>query len=299
MAKVKINKSINDMINDSTYSHYESYLSLIAKSLFEWSGLPSSVNEKYLEYCLFNFGKAVFFEDDKLGTLCLKADPTNKFNIYREPIGVHATGENGYNKELKDGEFVLIRNNDDEIPTRFSIEMFAYRLYDAQRTADTNIFLHKIPYIVLCEDKELLSMKKLFEKVKANEPVIYGVKNGGLLENVKIIETKVPYIANDIMDYKNIIWNEAMTFLGIQNANMDKKERLITNEVDANNEQIAFSGATMLKARQQACEEINKMFPDYEVSVRMRSLEEIMFILDGGDNNVSNDEHNNNTENIA
>ena len=275
----KFNRTISDLINDSTYNHYFSYLSLIAKVVFEWSGLPDSINEKYLEYCLFNFGKAVFFDDPDLGLLCLQANPTNLKNVYREPLKVKAIGENGYQKEIKD-KFVLIRNNDDEIPTKLSIENFAYRIYDVQRTADTNIFLHKIPYIILCEDKELFSMKKLFEKVGNNEPVIFGVKNGGILENVKILETKVPYIANDLLDYKNVIWNECMTFLGIKNANMDKKERLITNEVDANDEQIGISGAIMLKARKQACKEINKMFPNLNVDVRMRNIDEIMLILE-------------------
>lgn len=297
----KLNKTLSDMINDSTYDHYYSYLSLIAKTLFEWTNLPKSVNERYLEYCLFTFGKAVFFEDENLGLLCLKANPTNMFNIYREPIGVNAVGENGYNKSLKEGQFVLIRNNDDEIPTMFPIENFAYRLYDTQRTADTNIFLHKIPYMVLCDEKELMSVKKVFEKVSSNEPVIYGVKNGGILENIKVIETKVPYIANDLMDYKNVIWNEAMTFLGLKNANLDKKERLITSEVDANDDQIAISGALMLKAREDACDLINKMFPGHNVSVRKRDLEEIMVILKGKeeDGDVDDNEFDNDPKNVA
>ena len=289
MSRTKINRNISDMINDSTYNHYYSYLSLIAKTIFEWSGLPDSVSPKYLEYCLYNFGQAVFFEDDKLGMLCLQAQPTDLKNVYRDPLSVRAVGENGYTKEVNKN-FVLIKNNDDDIPTRNSIENFAYRLYDAQRTADTNVFLHKIPYMILCEEKELLSMKKLFEKVGNNEPVIFGLKNGSIMDNVKVLETKVPLIFNEVMDYKNTIYNECMTFLGIKNANLDKKERLITSEVDANDDQIAISGATMLKTRQEACEKINKMF-GLNVEVRMRDLDEIMLILEKGDNNEVGDEN--------
>lgn len=299
MSKTKFVKSINDLINDSTYNHYFSYLSLIAKTVFEWKGLPDSVSETYLEYCLFNFGHAVFFEDDKLGKLCLQANPTDLKNVYREPLSVYATGENGYNKLIKDN-FVYIKNNDDTIPTRSSIENFAYRLYDSQRTADTNMFLHKIPYIILCEDKELLSMKKLFEKVGNNEPVIFGLKNGAIMDNVKVLETKVPMIFNDVMDYKKTIWNECMTFLGINNSNIDKRERLVTDEVAANDEQVAMSGALMLKARQDACRKINEMFPELNVEVRMRDIEEIMLIINKEvDDNVFNGESHSDTKTTA
>lgn len=292
---MKINKSITDMINDSTYNHYYSYLSLIAKTVFEWTGLPDSVSAKYIEYCLFNFGMAVFFEDDKLGKLCLQAQPTDLKNVYRDPLSVRAVGENGYNEEIKD-KFVLIKNNDDDIPTRSSIENFAYRLYDSQRTADTNMFLHKIPYIILCEEKELLSMKKIFEKVGNNEPVIYGLKNGAIMDNVKVLETKVPLIFNEVMDYKKTIWNECMTYLGINNSNIDKRERLVTEEVSSNDDQVAFSGATMLKTRKEACEKINKMF-GLHVDVRMRDLEEIMLILEKEDDeDVSDGESHDNSK---
>lgn len=297
MGKTKINKTITDLVNDNTYLHYFSQLSLLAKTMFEWVNLPDSINERYLEYCLFNYGRAVFFEDDKLGILCLKADPTNYYNIYREPIGIEAVGENGYHKKLKDGQFVLIRNNEEEIPTRYSIESFAYRLYDAQRTADTNVFLHKIPYMVFCEDKELFSIKQLFEKIQSNEPVVYGVKGGTLLENIKVVETKVPFILNDMMDYKNVIWSEAMTFLGIKNANTDKRERLITSEVNANDEQIGLSAEIMLKTRKRACEEFNKMFPGYNIDVKLRETEYInVNLIEGGENDVFDGELHSNTE---
>ena len=67
-------------------------------------------------------------------------------------------------------------------------------------------------------------------------------------------------MTDKLLTYKHNLWNEAMTFLGIGNAKQDKKERLVTSEVKANDEQIFSSREIMLIARRQACEKINKMF---------------------------------------
>ena len=51
-----------------------------------------------------------------------------------------------------------------------------------------------------------------------------------------------------------------MTYLGINNSNQEKRERLVEDEVSANNDQVNAFRNIALNARKQACEEINKMF---------------------------------------
>ena len=73
---------------------------------------------------------------------------------------------------------------------------------------------------------------------------------------------------------KHMILNEVFTDLGINNANMDKKERMVANEVTANDEQVKASEDVMLKVREEACRQINRIF-GLNISVKRRKLESI------------------------
>ena len=155
------------------------------------------------------------------------------------------------------------------------MELFALRLYEAERTADVNIKAQKTPVLLLMDEKQRLTMENLYSQYEGNRPVIFGDKNS-LGENViKAINTEAPFIADKIINYKKEIWNEALTFLGINNIMVDKKERLITDEANSNNELINLNLQSYLAPRQEACRQFNEKFgftgTDKEISVRVRS----------------------------
>ena len=155
------------------------------------------------------------------------------------------------------------------------MELFALRLYEAERTADVNIKAQKTPVLLLMDEKQRLTMENLYSQYEGNRPVIFGDKNS-LGENViKAINTQAPFIADKIINYKKEIWNEALTFLGINNIMVDKKERLITDEANSNNELINLNLQSYLAPRQEACRQFNEKFgftgTDKEISVRVRS----------------------------
>ena len=155
------------------------------------------------------------------------------------------------------------------------MELFALRLYEAERTADINIKAQKTPVLLLMDEKQRLTMENIYSQYDGNKPVIFGDKNS-LGENViKAINTQAPFIADKIIDYKKEIWNEALTFLGINNIMIDKKERLITDEANSNNELINLNLQSYLAPRQEACRQFNEKFgftgTNKEISVRVRS----------------------------
>lgn len=172
-------------------------------------------------------------------------------------------------------ECILVQNNWDRLPTCGSMELFAYRLYEAQRTADTNIIAQKTPVAIIIDEKQRLMMQNLYNQYNGNQPFIFGDSRQLSEDKLRSIKTDAPFVADKIMDYKKEIWNEALTFLGINNIMVDKKERLITDEANSNNELINLNLQSFLAPRQEACKQFNEKFgftgTNKEISVRVRS----------------------------
>lgn len=265
-------KSIAKQLNDVTFTDYYYRLMLIARSRFKWNNLPNGIDEKWIEKYLFSEGECMFYKDPNKGFMVAKCTPAGTLNYYDEPTILRPYGTNYTGEPLENNEeCVLIRNNDVSFPTSQTIQLYAYRLAEISRTIDININGQKTPVMILCSDKQKRSMKILFNQMNGFEPVIYGDKNMDI-ENIKALKTETPIVFDKLQIQKHAVWNEVMTFLGINNANMDKKERLVDDEVQANNEQVEMSGSVMLKAREQACKQINKLF-GLNISVELRQMD--------------------------
>lgn len=155
------------------------------------------------------------------------------------------------------------------------MELFAYRLYECQRTWDTNIKAQKTPSLIVIDEKQRVLMENLYSQYEGNRPVIFGDKNQLSIDSIKCLNTQAPFVADKITAEKKEIWNEALTFLGINNIMVDKKERLITDEANSNNELINLNLQSYLAPRELACKQFNEKFrltgTDKEISVRVRS----------------------------
>lgn len=266
--------SVSKQLNNRVYTNYYYRLMLIAKALFKWEGLPNGINEKWIENYLYSEGGCIFFKDEKLGYIVTKYSTSDKLNLYNEPTKVNAYATDYITTEHENNvDCVIIRNNDESIPTFPTIQIYAHDLTNIKRTIDVNIEAQKMPYIIHCTDKQRLTFKNLMNQRKDNEPVIYADKSLDL-SDMKIITTPAPIVFDKLQTQKLNVWNECLTALGINNANTEKRERLITNEVDANNEVIEICSDVMLKAREEACKKINEMF-NLNISVRRRTAEEL------------------------
>ena len=273
-------------LNDLTFTDYYYRLMLIARSVFKWNNLPNNIDEKWIEKFLYCHGSCIFFKDEEKGFMVAKSTPAGTLNYYDEPtlLKPYGTGYTGEPLE-NDSECVIIRNNDIMMPTAPSIELYALRLADISRTIDVNVNAQKTPVIILCSDKQKLSLKHAYNQIDGNKPVIFGDKNLDI-ENIKSLKTDAPIVFDKLQIQKHSIWNECMTMLGINNANMDKRERLVDDEVQANNEQINICCEVMLKSRQQACKRINEIF-GLNISVEKRNDLECSLEASDGDPNGS------------
>ena len=260
MSKRKRTPCTSFDLNNRTYMHYYNRLTELGISMFEWKGLPDSIDPRFLELTLFSDGMAVFFKDDVMGKyLALQTMIGGNLDVYRIPKIRTAYAANGYNMKLDESNSVIIFNNMLHTNCLSDIELFAYKLYECDRTMVVNIKAQKTPVMIACDENQRLTMINLYAQYDGNEPFIFGGKDIDM-KKIQAITTGAPYIADKVYETKTQIWNEAMTYLGISNVSMIKKERLVTDEVSRNMGSTVASRYTRLEMRKQACKQINKMF---------------------------------------
>lgn len=256
------------LMNNRTYLQYYNRLTELAVSMFEWVNLPDTIDARFLELCLFSDGMSVFFKDEVLGFLALQTTIGGHLNVYRIPTERRAFAQNGYNIELNENNSVIIFNNFLHTNSLLDIEMFSKRLYNLDRAIDVNANAQKTPVLVLCDETERLTMKNLYKQYEGNEPFIFGNKALNT-KGLTVLKTDAPYVADKLYQLKTQIWNEALTYLGISNTNIVKKERMISDEVTRNMGGVIASRYSRLEARRQGAEQINKMF-DLNIEVNYR-----------------------------
>ena len=274
-------------INNLTYIDYLNRLKLIATSLFTWKGLDEVAGfgaSRFLELVLYENGRACFVKDKEKGYLALRVNPSDKLNVYMLPEKVLAWSL-GYNKDYLFDDVIYIMNNNLEIPTSQSLQLFAYRLYEIERTIDTNLIAQKTPVLIEGDTKTILTLKNVYMQYSGNTPFIFGNKQFDISNKLNVLKTDAPYLIDKLEDHKHEIWNEALTYLGIDNANTDKKERLITSEVKSNDELINYYLNCFYKTRKDACDRINEK---YNLNIELSLNKEILDLLDLDENNIIN-----------
>lgn len=259
-----------DVINVVTESFLYERFKLLALNMFEWDGLDElGIEERHIEDWLFSDGKCLVFKDKFYGLMCLPCEGHGT-NVYGDPIEYIATGVN-YHKHVKAEDCVLIENNKMRMPTQKAIMYFVNQLYNVVRTRDINIATLRLPFVMASNDKKVLTSKKLLEEIENYNWAVIVDKDLVDVENcIKVLPTGVKPLTAELTDQYHDIMNEALTYLGINNANTDKKERLITSEANANNQFIESCSQMFLEARQRACDKINEKFGT-NISVKLRN----------------------------
>lgn len=256
------------LMNNRTYNDYLDRMRKICLSMFEWVNLPDSMNARFIEQCLYYQGQAALLYDEEYGYLNTMASDGGYINIYGLPTEIVCYSYRFNERrslytvdigEEKDKECILVLNNYDRVPTTYTISLFAARLAEAQRTIDTNVKSHRTPLLITTDQKQFFTLKKMYEEYDGNTPAIFADKNLITSDSIKAIKTDSPMIIKDIMDYKREIWNEFLTFMGISNLS-EKRERMVTNEIDSNNELVNLNLQALLTPRKEACKQFNEKY---------------------------------------
>lgn len=272
-----------NILNNLTFVDYLMRLEILARSLFEWK-IPKSMNANYLEKTLYFNGESALLKHKNYGFINMKCARSGGLNLYDYPTELHCysheftlerscyIGLLPENKE--DEEAILVQNRWDSLPTYDSIYLFAKRLANCDRVSDINLERQKTPWIILVDEKQRLTIENFFNQVDSNKQAIVGNKGNLNPDTFKSIDIRAPYVIDKIQDYKRQIWNEVLTFLGINNLADEKKERMIESEINSNNEVINLNLQSFFAPRKLACEQFNEKFGlkgENAISVKLRS----------------------------
>lgn len=250
-------RSDSHINNILSYNDYYNRLRQLATSIYKWEGLPETCNARYIENQLFFTGFVGFCRHDIFG-LINSGGAMLDFNVYDEPTKFQASNR-AFTRTFDYDNFVVCRNNIDCIPTAATMLMFATRLNEIERTLDNNVIMQKTPYIIRCSDKNKLSWENIYGKVKNNEPAIF-VDKAFAIDDVQVLPTQTPFLANELLEYKHSVWAEALTFLGINNVNFEKSSHLLEAEVNANIEHVSTSAKAMYEYRKECANELNRRY---------------------------------------
>ena len=273
MGKRKSKKTFFDeslLMNNELYMFYYLSLKELAMSTFEWTGLPDTINARFLEKILFESGQAVYFNDEVIGDIITNVSAASEYNYNDIPIERTSYTQQGYYRNLNINNSVIIYNNMIRTSSESIARLYAYKIYDLDMSIMVNARAQKTPVLIECEESQRLTMLNLYKQYDGNEPVIFGNK-GLSSKGLKVLKTDAPYVSDKLYELKTNIWNEALTFLGIANVSNAKKERMIVDEVVRNLGGTISARFSRMNMRQTACEEINKMFGT-NITVRFKDV---------------------------
>lgn len=260
-------KLINSQLsNFATYNMYLRQLLTLAENVFEFKNLPTFIDVSYLNKQLLRKGSVAFFKDEVLGLLALPYIIVNGLDVYGRPKKIEVIGQNGYRRTLTSDEFVIMYDNNGRYPLYLDICQYAERIALDTRTADINIAQQKTPRVFKTTTEKEKSVRDLVNNVDGYENTIITYDNMDL-DETSLILAPAPYVADKIDLHKQNDYSEFLRLIGISNLSYQKKERNISDEIQAMQGGTIASRFSRFEPRKRAIEEINKKF---EVNIEVQ-----------------------------
>ena len=262
----------NISYNYDTFMNMYRRMAKIVLSMFTYENLPDSMDQRFLEQSLFEDGQAsVLYDTDKKLVINTRCADNGEINIYNLPTRINCFSVNFrtdrivYNGIIEDTlnketQAVLMLNDEERLPSWVYVFEYAERLADAQKTIDINVRAQRTPILILGSKKQKMSLENMYAQYDGYKPVIMGDEDYLSQDSIKAVNTGAPYVADKIQNLKKEIWNEFLGTFGINNINVEKKERLISAESDSNNEVTNYALKSYFDARKRAVKQINELF---------------------------------------
>lgn len=241
---------------------------------FEYGNLPEEIPQDIIDRAIFWNRSTCFFRDSALGFVALPPAMRADLNVYWRPREWTVVGGDGFHKDLDEKNSVLIWNDNARTCPYWHIITEVKRMANLIKTTDININAQKTPFIAGGEKDQLLTAANVYEQITGNKMVLFvSKKKAQELKDTTVFQTGVEFKGLEFEREIQIIENKILTYLGINNVNVEKRERLVTDEANANSELTQLNLDIALQTRRDCIEKINKMFGlNIEVELRKRQM---------------------------
>lgn len=219
-----------------------------------------------------------WFKSEALGLQCLPVSGMSDFNIAGMPTKWKCFGANGktFNKDEKNSVLMF---NDYSFSIPFLKLVYNVELMlECDKTHRQNLHAQRQPYIIEIEEDEKKSANEFINKLKTEDTIVVRKrvkdKNGKRVDvpyNTQAYESGKQFAGDKLAGDYRYFDNRNLSMLGYNNENMEKKERLLVDEVNSNNSVVDSFYTTALECEKEAFEKINKMW-GYNIQVVPRKL---------------------------
>lgn len=256
MKKKLVNSQLSNFL---TYQMYLRQLLTLAENVFEFEGLPEFIDVSYLNKQLLRKGSIAFFKDEVMGLLALPYNNIGTLDVYGRPKTIQVIARNGYTRTLKQGEFVIMYDNNGRYPLLLDIYQHAERIALCKRVIDINISQQRTPRIWLTNSDKKRSVEDLVNDIDGNVERVLAYDNLNL-DDLQAVCEPAPFVADQIDIHLEKEWAEFFRLIGVANLVEQKRERLIQDEMTASMGGTIASRYSRFEPRKRAIEEINKKF---------------------------------------
>ena len=251
-------KLVNSQLcNFNTYMLYRREMISLAENVFEFKNLPNFIDVAYLNSTLLKQGSIAFFKDDVLGVIALPYDVIGSLDIYGRPKQIMARAFNGrYFRRLKEGEFVIMYDNNGRYSLLLDILQMAERIAMNKRTIDINIVHQRTPRIWKTSQDKKKTLEDMINDIDGMQETI-ATYDSIDIDDMNVVLAPAPYVADKIDTHLDKEWAEFYRLIGIANLTEQKKERLIRDEMSASLGGTIASRFSRFEPRKRAIDEIN------------------------------------------
>lgn len=263
--------------NTGLFNYYGSYLFKKILSVFEFNGLPETWPENYFKGILFGMGFIAIFKHPEFGVIPQNCSLSGNYTLFYQPKTVLIS--NPYLNESirlevgKDCEILKIQPDYHSVID--IVSYYADMLSVSAEAMGMNLLNTKVSYVFMAENKaQAETFKKAYDRLTSGDPFVVidkSLMNDDGTVNWQMFEQNVGqnYIVDRVLNDMKTIEDQFNTKIGIPNANTQKRERLISSEVESNDIDTSALVNVWLDTMNRDLEKINSVY-GLDISVKYR-----------------------------